>query len=58
MLLIVPDVDAWKGSDVDEVVFYFHFRIVGLDLSSSLVECRLNATCVALSLGRCIHLNV
>ena len=58
MLLVVPDVDASKVSVIEEVFFYFHFRVVGLDLSSSLVDGRLNAARATLSLGRFAHLNV
>ena len=57
-LLDVPNVDAWKGCVVEEVVFYFHFHVVGLDVSNSLGECRLNAALATLSLGRCSHLIV
>ena len=57
-LLFVPDVDAWKGYGVEDEVFCFHFHVVGLGVSSSVGERRLNADLATLSLGRCAHLIV
>ena len=54
-LLVVPDVDGWKGSVVEEEVFYFYFCVVGLGVSNSLGECRLNASLAALSFERCLY---
>lgn len=50
-LLVVPDVDAWKGTVVEEVVFCFHFRIVSLGVSNPLGECRCNTSRVLLAWG-------